>query len=68
MIFSGALWQLPPVQETAIFANPTRKSDGENYEAGEQRIFSMFWDKGHHKDAIQELHELTICQRNDGDA
>ena len=75
MIFSGDLWQLPPVQETAIFANPTKKSDGENYEAGEQRIFSMFWDackdpkdKGYSKDAIQELHELTICQRNDGDA
>ena len=67
IIFSGDLWQLPPVQELAIFANPTRKADGEPHDAGDQRIFSMFWDSGRHKDAIQELHELNVCKRNDGD-
>ena len=44
VIFAGDLWQLPPVQETAIFANPVRKATGELHDAGEQRIFSMFWD------------------------
>ena len=65
MIFAGDLWQLPPVKDSAIFNNPAQKKDGERYEAGEQRMFSMFWDcKDPRKpDTITQLHELVECKR-----
>ena len=66
VIFAGDLWQLPPVQDLAIFANPLRKKDGERHEAGEQRMLAMFWDchKKGYKDGIQKLFELTSAKRS----
>ena len=66
MVFAGDVWQLPPVKDSAIFSNPVqKKSDGEHYEAGEQRIFSMFWDckDPREPDTITQLHELVECKR-----
>ena len=69
LAFAGDLWQLPPVRDTAIFANPERKASGEMHDAGEQRILSMFWDShdARKPDSIQKLYELTVNKRNDGD-
>ena len=65
MVFSGDLWQLPPVKDSAIFYNPSQRKDGDRYEAGEQRMFSMFWDCKDPKklDVITKLHELVECKR-----
>ena len=70
LLLTGDLWQLPPVQDCAIFNNPECKSSGERYDAGEQRILSMFWDMHDPKkpDTITKLYELSVNQRNDGDA
>ena len=68
-LLGGDLWQLPPVQDIPIYANPEHKATGERYDAGEQRILSMFWDMHDPKkpDTIQKLYELTVSQRNAGD-
>ena len=52
IIFSGDLWQLPPVKGKSIFSNPFRGG----LSAGEQKIAKMFWMI---KDKIQHLFELT---------
>ena len=69
IVLGGDLWQLPPVQDIPIYANPVQKATGERYDAGEQRILSMFWDIHDPKklDTIQKLYELTVSQRNAGD-
>ena len=56
IVFSGDLWQLPPVKGKAIFANPFRSG----LTAGEQKIAKMFWMI---KDPIQKVFELTVNHR-----
>ena len=69
IILGTDLWQLPPVQDIPIYANPLHKATGDRYDAGEQRILSMFWDMHDPKkpDTIQHLYELTVSQRSAGD-
>ena len=46
IIFAGDLWQLPPVNERAIFSNPfqTEESAGQKaWSPGEKKIAAMFW-------------------------
>ena len=56
IIFSGDLWQLPPVKGKAIFTNPFKKG----LSAGEQKIAKMFWQI---EDGPQAVFELTVNQR-----
>ena len=65
LVFSGDLWQLPPVRDIAIFAHPLHKASGERYEAGEQRMLAMFWEcnKDGFEDGIDRLFELTVPKR-----
>ena len=59
-IFSGDLWQLPPVKGKAIFGNPFRCG----LTAGEQKIAKIFWMI---KDPIHRLFELTMNKRANDD-
>ena len=70
VILTGDMWQLPPVLATPLFANPECKGKGEAHAAGVQRVLSMLWDMHDPKmkDVFQELRELDVCKRNDGDA
>ena len=65
----GDLWQLGPVKDCAIFGNPEQRASGERYDAGEQRILSMFWDMHDPRkpDTLSKLFEVTTNKRNDGD-
>ncbi len=49
-------WQLPPVRQTAIFANPFKHNDHHV-----SRIMSMFWNKD--MDSMNAVVELTEAKR-----
>ncbi len=53
LVFSGHLWQLPPVMATAIFSNSTLRS----YRFEVQKIFDLFWRA--EQDSVQKTIVLT---------
>ena len=64
IIFAGDLWQLPPVRDIPIFANPYAAG----HEIEVQRILKMFWRKesraGHsNADSIQRSFSQTESKR-----
>ena len=69
IIFTGDLWQLPPVKDVALFSNPIVKKDGERYDQGEQYIFNMFWNcnDSTNENRIQRLLELRVNNRSKDD-
>ena len=58
IVFSGDLWQLPPVRAVSLFSNPFKAN---TYTFEEQKIFKMFWSKG--EDSIQKTFVLTQSKR-----
>ena len=53
MTLAGDWWQLPPVKQTPLFANPYGKHDH-----GVQRSLAMFWSK-RSEDSLTLVRELT---------
>ena len=52
----GDWWQLPPVRQTPLFANPFGRHD-----SGVQKALAMFWSRG--VDSLNRVRELTQEQR-----
>ena len=60
----GDFWQLPPVGDVQIMANPFRGAS--LYSAMMSRSVALFWSKG--SDSIQTLFELTVNNRSGQDS
>ena len=60
LLMFGDWWQLPPVMQTSLCANPFPK-----HVHGVQRMLDLFW--GSDCNSVQQLHELTVNKRSGED-